>query len=166
MLPALPVDHLWLAALVSATMAGCGAVAKPSAVVNTGGMDDEPAVCCHDHHELPQLSGRRVSLIGMYRPVLVRKRVGPLLDYDRDGNPANTVAIETDDHLSVMLEIYYLPRARRSAEERQRFAGRRVKVIGTLHEHTPSATDGSNGEVQTMTGPYVSDIETIELAGH
>jgi hypothetical protein len=108
--------------------------------------------CCATYDDVRALDGRKVDLVGTYKPIAVRK--GPR-DEVADA-AAKTVAIVASG-TAVMLEIYYKPAGRRDDTEIARFAGRRVRVIGTLHVHTPS-------QLQTMIGPYISEIENIRDA--
>jgi hypothetical protein len=121
--------------------------------------------CCKDDTEITRLDGKRVALIGTYRPVFLSKRRGDLPDHSPDGQPATTVAIETGERTSVMLEIYHLAQGNRDLKEIERFRGKRVRVVGTLHQRTPSHVDEDGAELQTMIGPYVGHIERIDEAG-
>jgi hypothetical protein len=78
---------------------------------------------------------------------------------------AAAVSIEMATGASVMLEVYYENKGRRSADEIARFSGKRVRVTGTLHARTPS--QNVEGQVmQTMIGPYVGELEALdEVAG-
>lgn len=137
--------------------------ATPSAVDAPAG-SATPAACCKDQDELKRLSGQRVTITGIYHPVFVQKRVGPLPDHDSQGRPAQTVSIETESKIGIMLEIYHSARGKRPAEEIQQFSGKEVRVTGTLHERTPSQSE--DGVVmQTMIAPYIGEIERIEATG-
>jgi len=107
------------------------------------------------------MDGRRVLLEGTYQPVRVRQGRPAHLSATSGETPC-TVQVVLSSRLGVMLERYYAAAGCRGPEERERFAGRRVRVIGVLHAFTPSQRVGS-GEAETMIGPYL-DVERIEAA--
>jgi hypothetical protein len=146
-------------------MAALGLCCAPRGASVASPSTAAPAACCRDHAEVERLSGERVTITGIYHPVVLQKRPGPLPDHDREGRSATTVSIDTVGGPSIMLEIYYSDRGERPAAERERFSGRRVRVTGTLHARTPPQTDENGGVLQTMIGPYLGEIERIEEAG-
>ncbi|HUH01160.1 MAG TPA: hypothetical protein VML75_04145 [Kofleriaceae bacterium] len=111
--------------------------------------------------DLDALDGQRVRVEGIYRKVRVTRRpqVTPI-ELDKPG----TAQVATDDGVALMLEVYHGPKGIRPVEELQRFHERRVIVIGTAHRFTPSAVAPDGAIMQTMTGPYLGDIESITLA--
>src|SRR5262245_28206521 len=106
------------------------------------------------HADLDRLDGQRVVVVGLYRPTWVRRRPPPV------DEGAETVAIDIGD-VSLMLEVYYEAAGKRPPEERARFAGRIVRVVGTLHRHTPTQMTASLQPAATMIGPYLGSIESI-----
>jgi hypothetical protein len=131
-------------------MISCGGSAVPSSTIPTA----ELPTCC-TRADVAALDGRRVALVGRYEPTAVRMRPGRTFD-----EQAKTVAIVGDDGANVMLEIYYRPAGTRSDDELARFAGKRVRVVGTLHARTPDQYAGGT-MMATMIGPYLGDIESI-----
>jgi hypothetical protein len=116
-----------------------------------------PSTCCSTYDDVKAFDGRRVSLLGVYTPIAVRKGLKNKAEDDR----ARTVAIVASEALSVMLEVYYAPLGTRSEDEIARFAGKRVRVVGTLHARTPEQSL-PEGVAQTMIGPCLTEIESIQ----
>ena len=148
----------WLFALVPVAIAvncspGPTAPTRPRA---------QAAPCCRDFEQVRALDGARVEVSGVYRPVVLRKRLGPL--QSAPAGSASAVSIELQGGISVMLEVYYGPRGTRSVEEIERYSGRRVRVIGRLHAFTPTQVAADGTEMQTMIGPYLGELELIEPA--
>jgi hypothetical protein len=122
-----------------------------------------PHPCCIGNQEVQRLDGQRVAIVGHYTPVHLAKRIGKA-DGGGAGPPmASTVALETSYGLTFMLEIYYNPSGVRPVEEIARFEGKRVEIVGVLHARTPSQRS-DDGEVQTMVGPYLGEIESVREA--
>ncbi len=118
--------------------------------------------CCKDYQEIERLDGQRVAIEGVYRRTAVMKRRSANDPEDAAADrAARTVEIRTGN-ASVMLEVYYREKGRRSESELARFDGRRVRVVGTLKRSTPEQFHGDI-PMQTMIGPCVVDIESIEL---
>jgi hypothetical protein len=119
----------------------------------------EPApVCCASFDQVKALDGKRVTLTGVYQRTAVRK--GPR--DAADDKKAHTVHIRCDGGVSVMLEVYYAPSGARSDEEIARFQGKRVKVTGVLRARTPEQVMPGGQIAQTMIGPCIVSIESIE----
>lgn len=124
-------------------------------------MEPSPPPCCETYEQIKELDGTRVSLVGTYRKVAVTKRPGkrPPPDPTTPGN----VQIHTEGGSGIMLEVYYEAAGVRSAEEINKFHDRRVEVIGVIHQVTPTMYSDDGHELQTMIGPYIGSIESIEL---
>ena len=114
----------------------------------------EPIACCPGG-ALDAVDGKRVVIVGTYRPTLVAKRPSKPGGQQASDPTARTVAIDQSTG-SVMLGIYYARSGLRPVSEVERFSGKRVRVVGTMHAHTPSQTVDAE-VMQTMTGPYLSD---------
>jgi hypothetical protein len=120
----------------------------------------EPApVCCANFEQVKALDGKRVTLTGVYQRTAVRK--GPR--DSADDQKARTVQIRCDGGVGVMLEVYYTPSGARSDEEIKRFQGKRVKVTGVLRARTPEQVMPGGQIAQTMIGPCIVSIESIEV---
>jgi hypothetical protein len=150
---ATPVEHRDAPALAASVSGPPVASALPA-----------PHKCCVGNQEVQHLDGVRVVIVGHYAPIQLSKRIvgkpdggqaGPLIP--------SMVAIETSYGQTFMLELYYGPSGVRPLDEITRFAGKRVEIVGTLHARTPPQ-QGPDGEAQTMTGPYVGEIESIREA--
>lgn len=106
------------------------------------------------------LAGQRATWIGTYRRTTVSKRAAP----EPDPTSAGTARLELEGGAVLMLEVYYDAAGWRPAEEVRRCHGRRVAVTGVLYAATPTQThDGI--PMATMIGPYVGQIEAVELVG-
>ena len=123
----------------------------------------ELAECCASYADVKRLDGARVRLHGVYKRTVVSKRHAkrgeptPPPDLDTPG----TVVIRSEG-AGVMLEVYYNAEGMRSAEESKQFHGKRVEVVGVLHQATP--TQLHEGQpMQTMINPYIGAIESIRL---
>jgi hypothetical protein len=117
--------------------------------------------CCASFDDIRAHDRQRVELVGVYEPTAVRRGTRSA----EDDAKARTVALRLSGDVSVMLEVYYAPAGTRPAEEIARFANKRVRVVGTLRARTPDQDDGTGGgPMQTMIGPCVTEIESIEDA--
>lgn len=126
-------------------------------------LSSPPLPCCSDFQAVHQADGQRVLVVGRYTPVLLTKRPGQPNPADVVPGKPTTVTIDLENGVSLMLEVYHRPSGLRPVEEIARLAGKRVEIIGVLHERTPSRhTD--DGEAQTMIGPYVGSIESLREA--
>jgi hypothetical protein len=111
--------------------------------------------CGHPAAPAPAPADRQVTLTGVYSPIAVRQGARSA----EDDAKATTVELVTDDHTSIMLGVYYEPSGQRDRAEISQLAGKRVRVTGMLHEHTPP----SPTVIQMMTGPWIA-VTTVELA--
>ncbi len=142
-------------ALVACTSPEAAPVAAPAQVAPIAG----PIACCADAAAIRAADGKRVVVVGAYRPIRMVMRAltpGELPPIDRD---ARTVSLALDSTEAVMLGIYYAPEAARPLDEIARFTGKRVRVVGTLHARTPTQVV-DHVEMQTMIGPYI-DVEAL-----
>ncbi|MBI4237664.1 MAG: hypothetical protein HY696_04490 [Deltaproteobacteria bacterium] len=119
--------------------------------------------CCQTYEEIKHLDGRRVWVEGVYERTNVTKRRHESAPQQSGRSGAGPVQILCSHQVGVMLGIYYDATGTRSADEVKRFEGRRVAVAGTLHLATPTQRTPEGIELQTMIGPYLSDISSIEL---
>jgi hypothetical protein len=129
------------------------------AAVAQGARMDPAPVCCASFEQVKSLDGKRVTLTGVYQRTAVRK--GPR--DAADDQKAHTVQIRCDGGVGVMLEVYYAPSGARSDEEIARFQGKRVKVTGVLRARTPEQVMPGGQIAQTMIGPCIVSIESIEV---
>jgi len=94
-----------------------------------------------------------VVVEGVYTEADVRRK--------RVGEPifAGHVVLVTDDGRHLPLNPIWHPEARRSAEERARFAGQRVTISATHHPRAPQPPNGGAAPIS----PCLSAITSIEL---
>jgi hypothetical protein len=149
-----PTDVVQLPAPASAAPS----VAAPP---NVQSRPDLP-LCCTNFEQIKTLDGKKVALEGKYARTAVFKRPFPDEERDRAADrAAKTVQILSGD-TGVMLEVYYRPEGKRPDDELGRFDQKRVRVVGTLRARTPEQMHGDI-PMQTMIGPCIVDIESIEL---
>lgn len=104
--------------------------------------------------EFMENTDKKVILVGTYTGMMLpkSKRPGsPMIKTDRVsiGLGDFEVALETGDT------------GYRSKEEREKYAGKKVKVTGTIYK---TLTLWGNGEEQSIVMPAIKDIKLIELA--
>jgi hypothetical protein len=148
-----------LALFVVALASGCGS-RRPNVTSVPKPSNESAPSCCASYDDIRALDGRRVTLIGVYEPTAVRK--GP--PSAEDDAAARTVAIRGTNGTQVMLEVYYAPIGTRSDDEIRRFAHQRVRIVGRLHLRTPANASPGIEPAETMIGPCITDVESIEEA--
>jgi hypothetical protein len=117
-----------------------------------GAMDEGcPMSSLHEVHNMAdtvRLDESLCAVIGEYRavPRPVRGNIASPQDY---------AVVVLADATEVFLGVFGTPEAERGAEERQRFAGRRVQVIGTIHHRMPASG-------QSPLAPCVSNIVSVK----
>ena len=124
---------------------GCASGGKTGAtgdvVFNAGGVD------VHD--------GKRVTVRGIYALIDARKKSEADAADVYDGH----VALILEDGTRVLLESIYSPKAIRSEEEIERFAGRVVVATGVLTKLPPPQPDNP----QDLVMPCLSDVDDIHV---
>lgn len=127
------------------------------------GYSVEPVpTCCSDYQEIQKLDGKFVRVVGLYEQTVISKSPQKREEALQKLTPGpGLVQITTASGL-VMLGIYYSPEAVRPASEVLLYQGKNVEVIGKLHAHTPGQVADSGIEMQTMTNPYLSEIQSIK----
>lgn len=103
----------------------------------------------HNHDDLVRLNNREATVIGRYKAVARPKR-------GQGHAPEDYAVIELRDGTMVYLESFHTAEAVRSDEERVRFNGRNVRVVGTVHEYMPNLTQGP-------LAPAVTEIKLISV---
>lgn len=119
---------------------------------------DEPPTCatladCRRH------DGERIAAVGVYTvhdPFPTRKRDASLPLLAR-------LAME-DDAEGPFLEPFWHPSAARPADERDRLAGRRVRVVGTFHAEQPGRPGAAEAEA-SFGGPCIHPVESVAALG-
>lgn len=129
------------------------------------GYSVEPVpTCCLDYQEIQKLDGKFVRVVGLYEQTVISKSPHKREEALQKLTPGpGLVQITTAGGTLVMLGIYYSSEAVRPASEVLLYHGKRVEVTGKLHAHTPGQVTDSGIEMQTMTNPYLSDIQSIIL---
>jgi hypothetical protein len=80
---------------------------------------------------------------------------------EEEDKKSSIAVVVLKDKTEIQLGVYFRPDGARPLEERETMRGKRVRVRGIAHSHTP--TQMSNGiPMATMTGPYVQ-VKSIEL---
>jgi hypothetical protein len=102
--------------------------------------------------DIAENAGAVVTVIGTYREVDIRRKQTPPPQF------VGHVAIELSDGEQIMLEPSWSPDARRPEDERRRFAGKPVAVVGTLHETPPPAPD----DAAALDMPCLSPVRAID----
>jgi hypothetical protein len=116
-------------------------------------VSDEPLPVVTSGEEVRQNVSTYVVVEGVYEQQDVRMRP-PTPEPLYEGH----VALVLDDGTKVYLNKQQDPEARRSAEERERFEHRRVRVTGLLFATNP-------GPGTVIDAPLLADISAIEPAG-
>lgn len=96
--------------------------------------------------------GAEVTVTGIYRQVDIRRKQKPPAQY------RGHVAIELADGHRIMLEPSWSDAALRPAEERQRFDGKPVVVVGTLHATPPPPPE----PVAALDMPCLSPVQRVD----
>jgi len=120
-----------------------------------------PVVRRYERAAFQALDGQRVRAEGLYEKTAVTKRPGGAGEPDL-GRPGCVALRLGEDRYALMLGVYYRPEGTRPVEEVQRFHGRRVAVVGTLHAFTPTHYAPGGIPMQTMTNAYLGEVESIE----
>ena len=115
---------------------------------------DEPVTCTRIS-ECLRHEGERIAAVGVYTvhdPYPGRKVDAelPLL--------AHLAMKDSED--GPFLEAFWSPAAARSDEERERLAGRTVRVVGTFHADQPPQP-GSTGKEAAFGGPCIHPVESV-----
>ena len=101
--------------------------------------------------------GQRVEIEGIYTAREVRPSSG--------GGAGQVVVVVSDDGREVMLEPFWHPDVVRPAEERARFEGRRVRVVGTYHREQPPQPGLPEGAVAaSYGGACIHPVESVTPA--
>lgn len=100
-------------------------------------------------------NGQRVHVVGIYTiyNVMPKRKL--------DDDEISPVRIALDDEMGPFLAAYWHADAARSAEEKARYKGRRVRVTGTFNEAMPPYPDSRMAQ---LAGPCIHPVEKIELA--
>ena len=110
---------------------------------------------CDSKEDLQRLSGKNVVLIGTYVEIDSRMKATPPPQY------TGLAAVQLKDGTQIMLEPSWSLPAQRPLEERQRLAGRKVELKGTLHRRTPAPHQLRS----FLVNPCVSSVVDLRLAG-
>ena len=110
--------------------------------------DDATQNLVRNRADLLRLDGRRGQVTGEYR-VIPRPARG------NAPSPEDYAVVVLADGTSLFLETFATPLAQRPAAERQRFNGRRVRVVGTIHQRMPTLGQGP-------IGASIDDIQSIQ----
>jgi hypothetical protein len=121
-----------------------------------------PQPCCASADDVRRLDGQRVMVDGMYRATLIGQRPGDEERRRARGERPSAAGVETEGGL-IMLGVYHRPDGVRPPDELERLSGRHVIVYGRLRASTPVRRAADGTEMATMTGPYLEDIERIEV---
>ncbi len=106
---------------------------------------------CETTEDVGRLDGRRVAVVGTYVQMDARMLPEPPPEYE------GHAAVRLADGGEVWLEPSWSDAAIRPAEERERFTGREVEVVGLLHAEAPEAPE----PVAQIVSPCLSPVEEV-----
>ena len=138
---------LAILALALAVSVGCANGAKTK-------MSDDLTTCA-SLAECGARDGKRIAVVGVYTPF------SPMPNRKRDDDSPLPVRIVLGDGGGPLLAPYWHQDAVRPADEVARYAGKKVRVVGTFLGQSPPPPDP---EAATLGGPCLHPIEKIELA--
>ncbi|WP_028978319.1 hypothetical protein [Sporocytophaga myxococcoides] len=106
--------------------------------------------------EIKEIEGKDLTVVGTYKPVSLIQKPGK---EEYSGH----YKVEVNDTLSIILLPPYNPESKRSADEVQKFEGKRVKVSGTISDKTYMEPPSIQNASLSLSHPCFTEIKSIEL---